>query len=135
MLRSPCQALSLIRRARTEKNTCAAHNTRDAIYRAGQRGASTAVRQRAIGVTGQLMVAGSFQDLARAKLLESRKAITESWFDISGTLDAQGESSLANEARHFARHLPRINGQRTRCRSFRSTLREYTSDVTVRNRT
>ena len=82
--------------------------TRDGIYRAGQRGASTAIRQRAIDVAGQLRAAGSFHDPARAKLLETRKAITNGWLDVAGTLDAQGETSLANEVRHFARHLPRV---------------------------
>jgi hypothetical protein len=82
--------------------------TRDGIYRAGQRGASTAIRQRAIDVAGQLRAAGSFHDPARAKLLETRKAITDGWLDVAGALDAQGEASLANEVRHFARHLPRV---------------------------
>jgi len=82
--------------------------TRDAIYRAGRRGASTAMRQRVTEVVTQLREAGSFHDPARAKLLETRKAITHGWLDVANALDAQGESSLAGEVRHFTRHLPRV---------------------------
>jgi hypothetical protein len=81
--------------------------TLDGIYRAGQRGASTAIRQRATDVAGQLKATGSFHDPARVRLLETRKAITDGWLEVAGALDAQGETSLANEVRHFARHMPR----------------------------
>jgi hypothetical protein len=37
----------------------------------------------------------------------ARKTITHGWLDVAGALDAQVETSLANEARDFARHLPR----------------------------
>jgi hypothetical protein len=82
--------------------------TRDGIYRAGQRGASTAIRQRVTDVAGQLRVAGSLHDPARAKLLETRKVITDGWLNVADALDTQGEALLANEVRHFARHLPRV---------------------------
>jgi hypothetical protein len=35
-------------------------------------------------------------------------AITHGWLNVANTLDAQGETSLASEVRHFARHLPRV---------------------------
>jgi hypothetical protein len=50
----------------------------------------------------------SFHDPERAKLLETRKAITHGWLDVADALDAQGEALLAGEVRHFARHLPRV---------------------------
>ena len=82
--------------------------TRDGIYRAGQRGASTAIRQRAMEVAGQLRAAGSIHDSARTKLLETRKAVTDGWLNVADGLNAQGEGLLANEVRHFAHHLPRV---------------------------
>jgi hypothetical protein len=45
--------------------------TRDAIYRARQRGASNLVRERVTDIAKQLMLTGSFHDPARAKLLET----------------------------------------------------------------
>ena len=82
--------------------------TRDAVYRAGRRGASTTMRQRVTEVATQLRETGSFHDPARTKLLETRKAITHGWLEVADALDAQGEASLAGEVRHFARHLPRV---------------------------
>lgn len=82
--------------------------TRDAIYRVGRRGASTALRQRVNDISTQLRETGSFHEPARAKLLETRKVITNGWLDVADALDAQGETSLAGEVRHFARHLPRV---------------------------
>jgi MobA/VirD2-like, nuclease domain len=80
----------------------------DPIYRAKQRGASTVVRQRITEVARELSSTGSFSDPARARLLETRKAVLHSWLNIADTLDIQGESILADEVRHFARHLPRV---------------------------
>jgi hypothetical protein len=81
--------------------------TRDGIYRAGHRGASTAIRQRVNDIAGQLRETGSFHDSVRAKLLETRKAIIHGWLDVADALDAQGEASLAGEVHHLARHLRR----------------------------
>ena len=44
--------------------------TRDAIFRAQQRGASNAVRERVTAVAKQLLQTGSYNDAARNKLLE-----------------------------------------------------------------
>ena len=61
-----------------------------------------------LNVAGQLRAACSFRDPARAKLLETCKVITDGWLNIADPLNAQGEDLLANEVRHFARHLPRV---------------------------
>ena len=82
--------------------------TPDPIYRAKQRGASTVVRQRIMEVASQLQRAGSFSDPARARLLETRKAVVNGWLNIADSLDIQGEVILAGDVRHFARHLPRV---------------------------
>jgi len=39
-------------------------------------------------------------------LIETRKAVTDGWLNVADALDIQGETTLANEARDFARHLP-----------------------------
>jgi hypothetical protein len=82
--------------------------TRDAIYRAQQRGASHVVRERVTAVAEQLMRTGSFHDPARDRLLESRKSVVGGWLGIADALDLQGEVVLAGEVRHLARHLPRV---------------------------
>lgn len=38
----------------------------------------------------------------------TRKAVTDGWFNIADALDIQRETTLANEVRDFARHLPRV---------------------------
>lgn len=82
--------------------------TRDAILRAQQRGASSAVRERVTAVAKQLMQTGSFQDSARSKLVETRKSVVGGWLQIAENLDAQGEVILAADVRYFARHLPPV---------------------------
>ena len=82
--------------------------TRDAIYRARQRGASNVVRERVTDIAKQLILTGSFHDPARAKLLETRKAVLNGWLDIADALDLQRETVLAGDVRHFARHLPAV---------------------------
>jgi Relaxase/Mobilisation nuclease domain len=82
--------------------------TRDAIYRARQRGASNVVRERVTDIAKQLMLTGSFHDPARPKLLETRKSVFNGWLEIADGLDVQGEVALAGDVRHFARHLPRV---------------------------
>jgi hypothetical protein len=66
------------------------------------------MRQRITEVATQLREIGSFHEPARTKFLETRKAITHGWLNVADSLDAQGETSLAGEVRHFARHLPRV---------------------------
>ena len=66
------------------------------------------MRQRVNDVATQLRETGSFHEPERAKLLETRKAVTHGWLDVADALDAQCEASLAGEVRHFAHHLPRV---------------------------
>jgi hypothetical protein len=82
--------------------------TRDAIYRARQRGASKVVRERVTDIAKQLMLTGSSPDPARTKLLETRKSVLNGWLEIADGLDVQGEVVLAGDVRHFIRHLPRV---------------------------
>jgi hypothetical protein len=86
----------------------------DAIFKAGQRGASTALRERAQEIARQLLKNGSLQEPARPKLIETRKALTDAWLNVANALDSQGETSLASEVRNFTRHLPRVLTDRER---------------------
>jgi len=47
-------------------------------------------------------------------LPEIHKTLTNGWPDVAGALDAQGESSLANEVRHFVLHSPRVSTEKER---------------------
>lgn len=82
--------------------------TKDAIFRAQKRGASTAVRDRVIDVVKEVRTTGAIRDPARSRLVETRKTVLANWYQTADRLDAQGEHILANEARHFAQHLPPI---------------------------
>jgi Relaxase/Mobilisation nuclease domain len=82
--------------------------TKDAIFRAQQRGASTAVRNRVTDVVKEVRSTGAIQDPARNRLVETRKTVIANWNKTADLLDAQGENILANETRHFAQHLPPV---------------------------
>jgi hypothetical protein len=82
---------------------CNKGETRDAIYRARQRGASTVVRERVTAIAKQRMLTGSFHDPARQTLLETPKTVVGAWLEIADALDVQGEVVLAGDVRHFAK--------------------------------
>lgn len=81
--------------------------TRDAILRAQQRGASSAVRERVTAAAKQQVYTCSFHDLARGKLRETRKAVVRGWLQVADKLDAQGEITLAADVSYFARSFQR----------------------------
>lgn len=57
-------------------------------------------------IATELAKSGSFSEPARAKLLDTRKAVVANWMKIAETLDRQGEVVLAGDVRYFAKHLP-----------------------------
>jgi hypothetical protein len=81
---------------------------KDAIFRAQQRGASTAVRNRVTDVVKEARSTGAIRDPARNRLVETRKTVIDNWNITADLLDAQGETILSNEARYFAQHLPPV---------------------------
>jgi hypothetical protein len=89
-------------------------NTKDAIYRAHRRHASTSIRQRVTDVVNELRSTGTIRDAAKRRLLETRKAVIANWNATADLLDAQAESTLASEVRYFARHLPPVLTDRER---------------------
>ena len=67
----------------------------DPIFGARGRGASNAFRDRVAAIAKELQTTGTVRDSARAKLLETRKAVVAGWMTTAAVLDAQGEIVLA----------------------------------------
>jgi hypothetical protein len=89
-------------------------STKDPIYRAQRRGASTALRDNVASVVKELNQAGTVRDPGRKKLVETRRAVVDSWMRAADILDRQGEISLAGDVRYFAKHLPPVLTERER---------------------
>jgi MobA/VirD2-like, nuclease domain len=79
---------------------------RDGALRAQRRGKSSAIRAKVTMIATELTKNGRFSEPARAKLIETRKAVIANWMKIADTLDRQGEVVLAGDVRYFATHLP-----------------------------
>lgn len=88
--------------------------TKDPIYRAQRRGASTTLRDQVAAVARELMATGTVHDPSRKKLIETRKAIVDRWMQAAEILDRQGEMSLAGDVRYFAKRLPTVLTHRER---------------------
>jgi hypothetical protein len=89
-------------------------STKDSIYRAQRRGASTALRDNVASVVKELKETGTVRDPGRKKLVETRKAVVDSWMRAAEILDRQGEISLAGDVRYFVKHLPPVLTERER---------------------
>jgi hypothetical protein len=89
-------------------------STKDPIYRAQRRGASTSLRDNVASVVKELKETGTVRDPRRRKLLETRKAVVDSWMHAAEMLDRQGEISLAGDVRYFVKHLPPVLTERER---------------------
>jgi Relaxase/Mobilisation nuclease domain len=87
---------------------------RDASYRAKGRRSSHAMRQQVESIARELSKTGAAHDPARAKLLETRKAVAAGWMGVAAALDDQGEIVLAGDVRYFAAHLPPVLTDRER---------------------
>jgi hypothetical protein len=88
--------------------------TKDPIYRAQRRGASTTLRSQVTSVVDELKRTGTVRDPHRKKLVETRRAIVDGWMQAADILDRQGEISLAGDVRYFAKHLPPVLTYRER---------------------
>jgi hypothetical protein len=89
-------------------------SSKDPIYRAQRRGASTALRDHVAAVANEIMVTGTVHDPSRKKLIETRRAVVNGWMQAAAILDRQGEISLAGDVRYFAKHLPPVITKRER---------------------
>jgi hypothetical protein len=83
-------------------------STRDPIYRAQRRGASSALRSQVDSITRELRETGTICDPHRKRLVETRKAVVNGWMQTADMLDRQGEIGLAGDDRYFAKHLPPV---------------------------
>lgn len=88
--------------------------TRDAIYRTRRRGRSYALREELDSIARELSKTRAIRDPARAKLLETRKAVIADWNAIAATLEAQGDIVLGGDVRYFAMNLPPVLTDRER---------------------
>jgi hypothetical protein len=79
--------------------------TKDVVFRAQERGASHALRERVAAIARELRQTGTVTDPPKRKLMETRKAVMSHWTKTADVLDAQGEAVLAGEVRQFARRL------------------------------
>jgi hypothetical protein len=81
---------------------------KEAIVRNRRYAAPTAVRKRAMEVAAELKQGKPIQDPARAKLLETRKAVVKGWMAVAQRLDRQGETKLAQDVRVFVEQMPPV---------------------------
>lgn len=78
------------------------------FYRTQVRGQSRALRAKIDDMVRGLKDRNSAPDPARAKLLETRKAIVQGWNALAVKLEGQGEIALGGEARSFGANLPPV---------------------------
>jgi hypothetical protein len=87
---------------------------KDVFYRTQARGQSYALREKLDAVVHGLSETIPMSDPARAKLLETRKAIIQGWNAVTDRLEAQGEIVLGGDVRYFAMHFPPVLTDRER---------------------
>ena len=82
---------------------------KDVFYRTQRRGYSYALREKLDGIVRELRATTPpITDPARARLLETRRAVVEGWNAVASKLEAQGEIVLGGHVRYFAMHLPPV---------------------------
>jgi hypothetical protein len=87
---------------------------KDVFYRTRRHARSHALRERFDAVKRELIATRTISDPARARLLETRKAVVDAWNTVALQLDAQGKVQLGDEVRYFVRHLPPVLTDRER---------------------
>jgi hypothetical protein len=109
--------------------------TKDPIYRAQRRGASTRLRDRVASVAKELKETGTIHDPSRKKLVETRRAAVAGWTRVADVLDQQGEVILAEDVRHFVDKLPRVLTSREQiaARLFHEVQRRRSGLTTLAN--
>jgi len=88
--------------------------TKDVFYRTRRHARSYALRERFDAVKRELIATRTIADPARARLLETRKAVVDAWNTVASKLEAQGDVQLGDEVRYFVRHLPPVLTDRER---------------------
>lgn len=80
---------------------------KDVFFRTRQRGTP-------MTIVRELSQTRTISDPARARLLETRKAVVAGWNTVAAKLEAQGEAVLGGHVRYFAMHLPPVMTDRQR---------------------
>jgi hypothetical protein len=78
----------------------------DGIYRAQRRGDSTHYRERVQAVARELAHGGVRPEAGRAKLTDTRRAVTVGWLGMADMLEAQGQRERAATLRRFVARMP-----------------------------
>jgi hypothetical protein len=78
----------------------------DGIYRAGLRGASTHMRERAESVARELVKGDHPVEPAKALLIATRKEVELAWWTTADILTQEGQAALALDVRRFLAQLP-----------------------------
>lgn len=78
----------------------------DGIFRAGLRGQSTHMRERAEAVARDLSRGNLRVEPGKAKLVETHNVVRQGWWAISDILVREKHSDLAAEVRRFAKEMP-----------------------------
>ena len=87
---------------------------KDVFYRTRRHARSYALQERIDAVKRELIATRSISDPARARLLETRKAVVDAWNTVASTLEAHGDVQLGDQVRYFVRHLPPVLTDRER---------------------
>jgi len=87
---------------------------KDVFYRTQRRGHSYALREKLDGIVRELRATTPITDPARARLIETLRAVLEGWNAVASKLEAQGEIVLGGHVRYFAMHLPPVLTDRER---------------------
>lgn len=103
----------------------------DGIYRAARRGESSHVRDRLESIVEELAKGGIRVEPGKAKLVHTRKNVTEGWRAISTILLGEGKRELAAEVQQF---LNRMKPPRTEKEWLASELLHRARDARVRER-
>jgi hypothetical protein len=104
----------------------------DGIYRAGQRGESMHLRQRAEAAAAELLKRGRGADPAKFKLLQTKQEVERGWRAVADILVSQGQRELAAQTTRFADGLPPAQTERE---WFMARLLERTREPRVQKRT
>ncbi|MGC2460093.1 MAG: relaxase/mobilization nuclease domain-containing protein [Steroidobacteraceae bacterium] len=78
----------------------------DGIYRAGQRGESTHLRQRVEAAAAALLKRDGRAEPAKLELLQRRQEVERKWRVVADILPSQGQRELAAQTRRYADALP-----------------------------
>jgi hypothetical protein len=77
----------------------------DAIYRATRRGDSSHVRDRLDALVREMAKGDIRAESGKAKLLQTRKAVTEGWQTMGAILVSEGRQELATDVQRFVEQM------------------------------